>query len=605
MLTGETFVDPAEMPFSRRGSYICFANSISGINEFGKTQLWIANARQRPTDRNRSSIFSDNHFRQIRLELVRDGLPLQSVISTTPYELTLSCDFGSVRFCIGDVRYAQCKGSDGLSLRITAPTGMIGPIKTYAAFDLLDGSWKTNFGNYSMLFVPIKGMLKQGPEGSIELVPDSRGEVEMVMEECVSEPKRRPSYLSYEEGLACVKADFDEFAQSLDPPFTEKYAERGRQALWTLWGLTSVPMEGSVYKRQMVRMNRSSFDSAFSWQQAMQAIFLACNADFSWEVLLSCFDNQSASGRIADAVTYIGPGDTAKPPLQGVALLWIMEHGDISGRPKEDLEFLFDGMERWTNYHLTYRDLDNDGIFENQHAGETGWESCSFYRIGFPQASPDMNAYLALQEEALARLGRLIGRSEDVCAYWENKSKETIAKIIEMFWTDEGWTAVNIVTKERGGTTSLIPSCVLVLGNRLPREIIDRSISLIFDRPGFVTPYGLASEKLSSPYFRHGWCSGSITTPVQALMVIALENCGRPDLARRVAISYIDTLSRNGLVHIHDPFNGYMENGSLGMGGEAKMFNSGWTAGCYIFFAERYGLTHAGSDLKTEGWSMS
>jgi hypothetical protein len=588
MLTGKTFVDPLDMPFSRRGAYLCLANGNGGSNELGKAELWIANSRQRGNDRNVGTIFSSNHFRQVRLELVYDGEPCQSVISTTPYELTLESARGSVSFCIADLKYIRCRGGDGLTLRVTPISqGMMlgGPLFV----DMLDGTYKSSFGNYFMLYVPAVGTLKPGPRGSIELTPDDSGAIEMIFEESLVEPKRRESYETYDEGLAAVKADFEIFKARLAPSFPEKYAARGEEALWTVWGLTVLPEEGTLYKHRMVKMIRASFEGAFSWQHGMHAFFLSSDLDLAWELLISCFDNQDATGNVADSVAYIGHGDTTKPPVHGVGLIWLMEHFDISTRPKAELEFLYNGLVNWTNYHLNYRDLDRDGLYEFQNAGETGWESGSSFRIGFPLAMPDANAYLALDEEAIARLGRIIGRPEDECAYWENKSKDTIQKIIDTFWTIEGWVAKNIMTGERAGLESIIPSCVLVLGKRLPQEIIDRTISLVFDTPGFVTPYGLASERLDSPYFQHGWCQGSIATPVQALMAVGLENCGRADLAKSVALGYLTALTDNGLLHIHDPYTGLKENGSIEFWGEKVMFNSGWAAANYIFFAQRYG----------------
>ncbi|MDR0818612.1 MAG: hypothetical protein LBN43_03450, partial [Oscillospiraceae bacterium] len=131
--------------------------------------------------------------------------------------------------------------------------------------------------------------------------------------------------------------------------------------------------------------------------------------------------------------------------------------------------------------------------------------------------------------------------------------------------------------------------CALLLGKRLPQHIIDRSIELIFDSGEFMSPYGLASEKFSSPLFHHGWCSGSVGTPTQALIALALEYCGRPDLAKKVAVAYLDCIVDNGMYHIHNPFDGKVEYQSGSFFGEQSMFNSGWTAGCYIFFAEHYG----------------
>lgn len=590
MLTGKTFVDPLQMPFSRRGSYICFANKNGGSNEYGKAQLWLSTARQRAMDRNNGNLFADNHFRQFHLEIIKDGLARQCVISTTPYELKLESTFGSVSFCIGDLKYAKCRSKDGLALRISPGSGA-GMLGGPVAFNLLDGSWKANFGNYFVLFVPTAGTIQPGPMNSIELVPDKNGVIEMAMEESLVDPKRRDAYLSYDKCVAAVRADFDDFAKRVAPSFPNKYKETGMQALWTLWGLTVLPDGETIYKHRMVRMIRSSFESAFSWQQAMHTMFLAHDLELAWELLLSCFDVQDSTGRIADSLSYTGGGETMKPPIQGLGFLWLMEHYDISGMPKEEMQYLWDRMEKWTKFHLEFRDLDHDGIFENHNPGETGWEDGSYFRIGFPLASPDMNAYLALQEEALARLGRIIGKSEKVCRDWEKKSKDTIKKIIEMFWTDGGWTALNIITKERSKATGMPLFCALVLGKRLPQEIIDRSIEIIYSKPGADTPFGLASEMLDSPYFKHGWCSGSIATPIQALMAIAFDACGRADLAGQVAKKYLGTMMDHGLYHIHDTFTGEMEykNAGFKFFNEAELFNSGWTAGSYIFFAEHYG----------------
>ena len=590
MIVPKTFVEPLDMPFSRRGSYISFANDNGGVNQFSSAHLWLCTARIRPTDRNANSVLSPVKFRQVGLDLVDGGVPQKCVIDTTPYEITLRCGKGSVSFCIGDPKYAVGKCTDGLSLRITPPMGMGGKC---SAVDLLDGSWKIQFSNYWMLFVPVRGIIKGGPGPFVDLMPDEDGIFEIVFEESMVEPKKRDAYWSYEESLEAVKKDFDAFAAALDPHCDPKYAVRAREALWTLWGLSVLPDGTSVYKRPMIRMMRGLFDEAFSWQHAMHAFFLCHDLPFAWQLLLSCFDDQDSTGKIGDAISYLGRGEPTKPPVQGVSLLYLMDHFDLSQMPMDELNFLYDGLVRWTEYHLNYRDLDHDGLYENQSPVETGWEDATYFRVGFPQAAPDMNAYLALQEEAIGRLGRLIGKPEDECARWENRSKDTVRKIVDKLWTEDGWTAVNIVTGERSKTTGLPLYCALLLGKRLPQEIIDRSIEIIFREPGFMTPFGLATEDTTSPYFRaEGWCSGGIATPIPALLTLAFEGCGRPDLAKKVAIQYLDLINDAGLFHMIDAIRGKKNaNRMMTLRGERELFNSGWTAGCFVFLARKYAST--------------
>ena len=148
---------------------------------------------------------------------------------------------------------------------------------------------------------------------------------------------------------------------------------------------------------------------------------------------------------------------------------------------------------------------------------------------------------------------------------------------------------MNAITKEKSKPTSLILYCTLILGKRLPQEIIDRSISQIFDCGEYETEFGLATEQINSPLFRHGWCGGSIATPAEALIALGLDFCGRPDLAKKRAVAYLKNLEKNGLYHIHNTFDGKQEYQTPMFFGERSMFYSGWTSGCYLFLASRYG----------------
>ena len=585
MLIGKTFIDPLEMPFSRRGSYLSLAGANGGSNQYAKAQLWISTSRFGGNAMT-GTLMSESIFRQIKVEVVKDGIIRNCVIHTTPYELTFESDAGAVSFCIGECNLMYCRSDDGVSLRFTPTPGMFG---MSSISNIYDGTFKVQFGNAFLHFAPHTGKLTA--MGSVlEMTPDGNGIMELTMEEFTIEPKKRSAYPTYDECVAAVKADFDGFAEKLINNLPAVYKDGGLKAAWVVWGLTVLPDGETAYKRRMVKMMRLIFEGAFSWQQGMHAFFLANDPDFSWEVLLAAFDVQDKNGRIADSLSSSGAGGaTMKPPIEGVGLLWQMEHFDIAKKPREELEFLYDRMTKWTNFYLNFRDVDNDGIFESQNAGETGWESGSYQHLGFPLAAPDMNAYLALQEEALSKLGKMLGMDEAVNTAWEQKSKDTIKKLIDIFWTPDGWVAMNAVTKEKSAPTSIIPYCALLLGKRLPQEIIDRSIELLFNSNEYMTQFGLASEQLSSPRFTHGWCGGSIATPVQALLALGLDNCGRRDLAVKIAKTYLNTLDKFGLYHIHNTFDGTLEYQTPMFFREMAMFYSGWTAGCYLFFASRYG----------------
>ena len=587
-IRGDLFADLLEAPLSRRGSFFAFANDKRGEDLIGKCTLWLCNCRinrYAMTDFN-----SDNGFRQISLELVRDGKSLPTLISTTPYEVILSSRHGSIRFVIGERKLVMCRGEDGLSLRATPrPRFMLPPVTD--TFE--DSNTKIlAFGATRVLAIPFIGDLTHNGF-MIEISPDENGVIQLGLEDFILDPIGRPiaDYPSYDQCLASVKSDFDGYCERVCPSLPEKYEPMRKQALWQTWHMTVDPDGETDYTHTMVKMIHSIFESAFVWQQPMQAIWLSNDLEMAWDIFISSFNHIDANGRMLDALgTRATEGsDALKPPIHGLALLWLMDNRDFSSIPKQSKEFAWDGLRRWTEYFLKFRDKDGDGLAEFQHALETGWEDAPYYdTIGFPSAGPDLNAFIALAMEALGRLGRDIGKPDDVCSYWEKKSAELIKKIVDCFWDGERWFAFNARTGKKSDTATISLYMPLVLGKRLPQSIIDKSIEFMFSPDGFATPYGLASEGITSDYFKHGFTRGSIIVPAVFLMVLGLEACARSDLAAEVANNYCAILRDNGLYHIHNALTGKGDR-SLTAFGEPGLFWSAWASSCYIYLAGKYG----------------
>jgi hypothetical protein len=577
MVKGTHFVKLTDSPFSRRGSYFAFFNESGGSDVFGKAAVWLSNTR------GGGAVMGYVTFRQLKLELYKDGAKLPIVASTTPYEVILESDYGSVRCCIGERRLVRIKGCDGLTLRLSPqPAAFLG----YTATDMLDGTYFAPFGQSNILMIPFKGSFKCG--AFHELSPDKDGDIDLVIEEYTIDPIHRPlsEYPSYEDCVASCKADFDSFAASAAPVLPDKYEDFRLKAAWITWCLMVEPDGEAIYKHTMIKMLRGVFEHISGWQQAMQAIFLSKDIRLAWNILISCFDYQDANGRIADILDNEAAAKNAmKPPFQGTALLWLMDNCDLSAISKDEKLKMYSGMKGWTEFFFKCRDLDKDGIWENRGPGETGWEDAPYFSVGFPLASPDMNAYLALQMEALGRLGKELGEKE--ADSWTARSKELIEKIIKNFWNGERWIAFNAVTKKSVLTKSLPLYAALILGKRLPQDIIDKSLAYIFEEGEFETPFGLASESLKSVNYAGGWCKGSVVTPAQLIFCLAFEACGRPELSAKIAAKYLDLLKKEGFYHMHNAITGAGEI-FQSMGNEKTLFWSSWTSSCYIFLADRY-----------------
>lgn len=586
------FVNLLDAPYSRRGSFIAFANDNFGEDEYGRSHLWLCNCRT--VGFAMANLDHDSGYRQIKLEAVRNGVAVPCTLKTTAEEVILVTRHGEFRFCIGERNMVMGVGKDGLTLRITPRAKFLSP----GVINMMDAENRQliDFNLSRMLVTPLVGTLTKGAGFMgpyVEITPDENGELKVALEDFLIDPVKRAvaEYPTYEECVESVRADFAEFCEKVMPELPGEFEEARLQALWQTWNLTVLPDGQSDYKRTMIKMIHCIFESAFVWQQPMQAVWLSRCPELSWEVFRSSFDFMDANGRLVDGVAFkaMPGGDGLKPPINGYMLSWLIDNGKIDHAPVEEKKWLLERLIKWTEYFVKFRDKDGDGLCEFQTALETGWEDASYYNtVGFPCASPDLNSYLALQMEAVAKLGALCGMPQEEIDSYNSRAAALVEKIVEKFWDGEKWIAFNPETGAKSDTLNISLYTALLLGDRLPKEIVEKSIETMFGPDGFDTPYGLATEGLTSDRFAHGFTQGSIITPAEFIMCLALENCGRFDLAKKVGVNYCKIMKDNGFFHIHDALTGKGDR-SLTAFGERGLFWSAWTSSCYFFMADRYG----------------
>ena len=376
------------------------------------------------------------------------------------------------------------------------------------------------------------------------------------------------------------------------PALPPEFEPRRTQALWQTWSLMVDGDGENDYRRPMVKMMHSIFESAFGWQMPMQAVWLCNDAKLSWEIFCSPFEFQDAAGRLNDAVGFKAlPGKPAmKPPIHGLALLWLMDHGviDAADPSEEDRRWLLDRLIAWTEYFCTFRRAGIGTLCAYHRALETGWEDAPQYRLGMPQVCPDLNTFMVFNMEAIARFGATLGMSEQEQRHWLARADALVEDMVETLWDGERWFCLSTETGARSVNDNVTLWLPALLGRRLPQEILDKTIAHILRPGGFKTENGYATEALDSPYLRHGFAAGSVITPTHFFIPMLLEECGYPDEARAAALGYCRTLLRSGFFHTCNAITGREDRGLTAFG-EKQLFWSAWTSSCYLFLADRYG----------------
>ena len=145
--------------------------------------------------------------------------------------------------------------------------------------------------------------------------------------------------------------------------------------------------------------------------------------------------------------------------------------------------------------------------------------------------------------------------------------------MIRVFWNGERFVGRRFSTHEVVDNESLIFYRVLVLGKRLPQEIIDRMAEDLTEGNGYLTPQGLVSQRMTSIEFsKLAFGNGGIIPPDSILVSTGLYRAGKVELAKKTAKAYCDGLVRPETPYYPSSFR----------------FDGSWPASAFQILADLY-----------------
>ena len=325
-------------------------------------------------------------------------------------------------------------------------------------------------------------------------------------------------------------------------------------------------------------MYMSGTGCASQWQMCQNAVALHDNMDVTIELLLNMIDQAGPEGQFPDFYDDMRAiFQLTKPPLQGWALKWIMQYHDLSAEvPRDKLEYMYHGYSRWADWFMKYRDDDHDGIPQYEHGDEAGCDDNTIFIDQPIMECPDLCAYLGLLFEALGDIAKMLGKSSAEAEDWYRRSREIIQKMLDAFWNGERFVALTNGTHEVVASDSILYYVPIILGKRLPQQVIDKMAQDLSVEGDWLTQYGLASEKLSSPEFRiTGMSKGMVIPPTNMTIVTGLYDAGKQELAKKIAMRYCNAIRDGGISMMINPLGGM----------RGMSFSGSWPACAYITLA--------------------
>ena len=331
-----------------------------------------------------------------------------------------------------------------------------------------------------------------------------------------------------------------------------EYQDHVAHALYLEW--TGIVNQSGFLTRDPMLLSKSWLTDKAGWNLNFAALALAKqNPKVAWDQFMVQFDMMDESGRLADSFndSYI-KWNHVKPPIQGWILSKMMKNMDLD---RDQIIEAYLALSKATMWWERYRNFRREGLYIYDHAKDSAWENASVFTAFPPIATPELQAFLIIQMETVANLCSILG-IEDEEKFWKKKADKLLEQLIARCFKDDLPVAIHSNTGEIIESESLLPYQVLILGEKLPKEIRDACLEVL-KSDKFRTPYGLATESPASPRYQSNrkYC-GPIWAPATLFILEGLKQCGAEDLFKEELQKFLDLVMREGIAEGHDALTG-------------------------------------------------
>ncbi len=367
------------------------------------------------------------------------------------------------------------------------------------------------------------------------------------------------------------------------PQVLPEYAE---QYYWAWWCLRSGLISPRFYTtRESMAPSKTYYVGVWQWDAFFHSLaYRHISKKLAQDHIRIVLDHQRADGMIPDAIHDEGAvfefplpqteinTEVTKPPLIAWTSLKLFDYF-----PDVDfLQEIYEPITRWNRWWFEKNDGDGDGIIQYNHP-YMGSDDSPLWDEGMPVESPDINTYLVMQMDALARIAEIIGETQDA-PMWRQRAAELTQRMIDHFWDPEAGLFWAMKDHKPIHTVTLFNLYPLLTG-RLPKEIEARLIEHLTNPNEFWTPYPLPTVSASDPKFDADqmW-RGPTWVNVNYLFIEGLMKCGYPELSRELLEKTLEVVKlHSDIYEYYNPLTGMHPPKAAGI--------FGWTSAVYADLA--------------------
>ena len=385
---------------------------------------------------------------------------------------------------------------------------------------------------------------------------------------------------------AAEKRWHDWFAAA--PPVLDQYQA---QYYYAWWVMRSGLISPRYYMtREGMTPSKIHYVGVWQWDAFFHALaYRHVDVKLAQDQIRLALDHQRPDGMIPDAVhdegvvthlTFPVEADVTKPPLVAWTALKLFE----VSQNREFLDEIYEPIVRWNQWWFDYNDDDHDGLCQYNHPFSSGLDDSPLWDEGMPVESPDLNTYLALQQESLAHIAWIIGEKKDV-SLWRQRAHETTQRMMDRMWDEEAglfWALRRAPDGAEYPVRVLTPFSLYPLWTGyLPRTMSERLIGHLTNPDLFWTRYPIPTVARSDPrYNPNQMWRGPTWVNINYMFCEGLERVGHAELARELRRRTLDLIMQHD-----DIYEYYHPETGMHPPKAAPIF--GWTSAVFIDLAIR------------------
>ncbi|MBN1438252.1 MAG: hypothetical protein JW929_02490 [Anaerolineales bacterium] len=370
------------------------------------------------------------------------------------------------------------------------------------------------------------------------------------------------------------------------PPVKDCYRPHYYYAWWVL--RAGLIHSRFFLTREAMIPSKTQYIGAWQWDSFFHALaYRHVDRTLAENQLRIMLDHQREDGMIPDAVhdegvvtemplpNSLAVAEVTKPPL----IAWTAWQLHSVTGDRDFLDEIYEPLCRWNRWWFEKNDDDRDGIAQYNHPYSSGLDDSPIWDRGMPVESPDLNTYLVMSMDALAKIARTLGFAEEG-RKWEAQAEALADNIVRHFWDPRS--GVFWPTRNHEPIRVLTPfSLFPLLTGRMPAAIAGELLRHLFCREEFWTEYPIPSVAKNDPrYAPTVMWRGPTWVNINYLFILGLEQAGCVRDARRLRKKTLDLIMRN-----KDIYEYYHPETGRNCPRAASVF--GWSSAVFVDLAIR------------------